>query len=455
MSDIKLLIDFGSTFTKVVAIDLDSVEILSSARVPSTVDTDITVGLEQALRSIAGALKISDAEIKESLACSSAAGGLRMVCVGFVPELTSKAANLAALGAGAKVVGAYSYKLTSREVVEIENLAPDILLLSGGTDGGDEGVIIHNAGMLAKTGHAITNIIIAGNKAAYDEIRSIFNGSRKNIIYTRNVMPKIGVLDAAPCNREIRDLFMKNIIQAKGISRARAIIKDVIMPTPAAVLEAAKLVAGGSRNVPGFGELIVIDPGGATTDVHSIATGNPAQPDTFVAGLPEPYEKRSVEGDLGLKYNLDRLLELVKDKETPTDFASIVAGFRRGKLPVTEEEYACHVFLTGLMVEVAMERHAGKLEVLFGPTGKRLVQRGKDLTGVRTVIGTGGTIIYSGRPREILERALFRETDPFVLKPVRPSFYLDERYILYAVGLLGQAEPEKALLLAKKYLIEI
>ena len=102
-----------------------------------------------------------------------------------------------------------------------------------------------------------------------------------------------------------------------------------------------------------------------------------------------------------------------------------------------------------------MERHAGKLEVLFGPTGKRLVQRGKDLTGVRTVIGTGGTIIYSGRPREILERALFRETDPFVLKPVRPSFYLDERYILYAVGLLGQAEPEKALLLAKKYLIEI
>ena len=455
MDDIRLLIDFGSTFTKVVAVDLTKIEVVATARVPSTVDTDITLGLEEALKEIAGKTHISNLEKKEALACSSAAGGLRMVCAGFVPELTSKAANLAALGAGAKVIGGYSFKLTQPEVQEIEALAPDILLLSGGTDGGDEQVIIHNARMFSRTGRAITNIIIAGNKTTYDEIRTIFKDNRKNIIYTKNVMPEIGVLDVAPCNKEIRELFMKNIIQAKGIAKAKSIIKDVIMPTPSAVLEAARLIAGGCGNKAGFGELIVIDPGGATTDVHSIAKGNPARPDIIMVGLPEPYEKRTVEGDLGLKYNLDRLLELVESRETPPDFITIVNRFREGKLPRTQEEFACHWLLSRLMVEVAMERHAGKIEVVYSPAGERLIQHGKDLTGVKTVIGTGGPIIFSQNPRTILEGALFREENPFILKPKNPRFYVDEQYVLYAVGLLSQVEPEKALLLAKKYLKQI
>jgi uncharacterized protein (TIGR01319 family) len=446
MDDIRLLIDFGSTFTKVVAVDLAKVEVVAVARVPSTVDADITSGLEEALKQIAARTSITDLEKHEALACSSAAGGLRMVCAGFVPELTSKAANLAALGAGAKVIGSYSYKLTEPEVIEIESLAPDILLLAGGTDGGDEQVIIHNSRMFSRTGPAIKNIIIAGNKTAYDEIRTIFKDSQKNVVYTGNVMPEIGVLDVVPCNKEIRALFMKHIIEAKGIAKARAVIKDVIMPTPSAVLEAARLIA------KDFGELIVIDPGGATTDVHSIAKGAPARPDIIMVGLPEPYEKRTVEGDLGLKYNLDRLLELVGDRETPIGFAAVVQRFRDGNLPRRKTDFACHRLLSRLMVEVAMDRHAGRIEVVYSPAGERLIQHGKDLTGVKSVIGTGGPIVFSDSPRQILEGALFSEANPFILKPRSPLFYLDEQYILYAVGLLAQVEPENALLLAKKYL---
>jgi uncharacterized protein (TIGR01319 family) len=445
MDNIRLFIDFGSTFTKVVAIDFTRVEVVATARVPSTVDTDITIGLEEAFKQISAAVPITDLEKHEALACSSAAGGLRMVCAGFVPELTSKAANLAALGAGAKVIGSYSYKLTASEVREIESFSPDILLLAGGTDGGDEQTIIHNARLFARTGQAIKNIIVAGNKTAYDEIKTIFKTSHKNVIYTGNVMPDIGVLDVAPCNKEILTLFMKNIIEAKGIAKARLIIKDVIMPTPAAVLEAAKLLA------TDFGELIVIDPGGATTDVHSIAKGTPTRPDIVMQSLPEPYEKRTVEGDLGLKYNLDRLLELVGDRETPPGFAAIVQRFREGNLPRRKADFACHRLLSRLMVEVAMDRHAGKIEVVYSPAGERLIQHGKDLTSVKSIIGTGGPIIFSDNPREILEGVLFREENPFVLKPRAPCFYLDEQYILYAVGLLAQVEPGKALLLAKKY----
>jgi uncharacterized protein (TIGR01319 family) len=446
MENIRLFVDFGSTFTKVVAIDLSSVEVVATARVPSTVDTDITLGLEDALKQISTTVTITDLEKHEALACSSAAGGLRMVCAGFVPELTSKAANLAALGAGAKVVGSYSYKLTASEVREIESLSPDILLLAGGTDGGDEQTIIHNSRLFARTGQAIKNVIVAGNKTTYDEIKVIFKNSPKNVIYTGNVMPDIGILDVVPCNKEIRALFMKNIIEAKGIARARKIIKDVIMPTPSAVLEAAKLLA------TEFGELIVIDPGGATTDVHSIAEGAPDRPDIVMHGLPEPYEKRTVEGDLGLKYNLDRLLELVGDRVTPPGFATVVQRFREGNLPRRKNDFVCHRLLSRLIVEVAMDRHAGKMEVVYSPAGERLIQHGKDLTDIKSVIGTGGPIIFSGNPREILEGVLFREENPFLLKPRSPRFYLDEYYILYAVGLLAQVEPNKAMLLAKKYL---
>ncbi len=449
MDDIRILIDFGSTYTKVVAVDLQKIEIAASARVPSTVETDITSGLEEALKIIGKKARISDIEKKEALACSSAAGGLRMVCSGFVPELTSKAANLAALGAGAKVIKNFSYKLTGDEVKEIESIAPDIILLSGGTDGGDDVVILHNAKLIAQTAKAISNVIVAGNKTTYDDLKNIFKNSGKNVIYTKNVMPEIGVLNVAPCNKEIRDLFMKNIIQAKGIAKAKAIIKDVIMPTPSAVLEAAKLLAADEKT---FGEVMVIDPGGATTDVHSIAKGIPARPDIMVVGLPEPYEKRTVEGDLGLKYNLVRLTELASARETPPHFAAVVEGFHNGKLPETSEEYACHLMLSCLMVEVAVDRHCGRLEVIYTPNGEKMIQHGKDLTGIKSVVGTGGPIIFSQNPRKILEGVLFRADNPYILKPKKPDFYLDTEYILYAVGLLAQSEPGKALRLAKKYL---
>jgi uncharacterized protein (TIGR01319 family) len=456
MDDIRLFIDFGSTFTKVVAVDLDKVEVMATARVPSTVETDITVGLEAALKEISVKTGIVHPEKQKALACSSAAGGLRMVCVGFVPELTSKAANHAALGAGAKVVGLYSFKLTRQEIEEIDKIAPDILLLSGGTDGGNEATIIHNANLLAKTDRKINNIIVAGNKTTYDAIKAAFKDSGKRVIYTKNVMPEIGVLDTAPCNREIREIFLKNIIQAKGIARARSIVGEVIMPTPSAVLEAAKLLAEGFESEAGYGELMVIDPGGATTDVHSIAEGIPTSGGvTMINTLPEPYVKRTVEGNLGLKYNIDSLSEFTRGKKLPPHFEKICRDFHEGRLPQSPEEIECHLLLSRVAVDVAVTQHVGRLEKIYSPTGEMMLQHGKDLTSVKTVIGTGGPIIFSTNPKEIMEGALYQKDNPLVLKPKEPTLYLDEQYLLYAVGLLSQIEPKKALLLAKKYLKQI
>jgi uncharacterized protein (TIGR01319 family) len=475
MEDRRLLIDFGSTFTKVVYVDLNKNEIISKSNHFSTVDTDITEGLRECLKDISRDSGISNLEESEALACSSAAGGLRIVCTGFVPDYSSEAANLAALGAGAKVVGCFSYEITTKELEEIESLSPDIILMTGGTDGGDKKVIIHNAKILAKRRWPETSIIIAGNKSAHDEIASIFKG-RDNIYYAKNVMPEVGKLDVDSCNKIIRELFITRIIKAKGIAKAKSLIKNILMPTPSAVLEAARLLADGYRSVQdskasghsvtktsvqgglvsGLGELIVIDVGGATTDVHSVAEGKPGSGAAAQVGLPEPYVKRTVEGDLGLTYNIDKLVEIAKQRGVSKDFERTALKFcTRDYLPDGNDEVDCHITLTLLAVEIAMIRHAGKIKIKYGPSGEVVFQYGKDLTNVNCVIGTGGPIIYSKDPKRILETARFSEKEPYILKPRSPHFFLDTEYIMYAGGLLSTINPEKAFLFLRKHIKEL
>ena len=130
-----LLIDFGSTYTKVTAVDVEAEQVLGTAQSFTTIETDINDGLNNALSILRE--KTGPVEFSETYACSSAAGGLRMVTSGLVPELTGEAAKLASLGAGAKVVGIYAFQLTEDDLEDIAKAKPDIFLLVGGTDGGN------------------------------------------------------------------------------------------------------------------------------------------------------------------------------------------------------------------------------------------------------------------------------------------------------------------------------
>jgi uncharacterized protein (TIGR01319 family) len=456
MDDKRLLIDFGSTYTKIVYVDLSRQEIISRAQHLSTVESDITVGLNQCLKIISDDIGINPLTSTEAFACSSAGGGLRIACIGFVPEYSSEAANRAALGAGAKVVGCYSYEITRREIEKIETLNPDIILLTGGTDGGDKKVIIHNARMLASRSWDKAVILVAGNKAAADDIHEAFKEGRHRVVYSDNVMPDLGRLDVELCNRKIRDIFINRIVGAKGLGKVKELIKNALMPTPSAVLEAARLLADGYGNIEGLGELMVIDIGGATTDVHSVAEGKPTRNIVNQLGLPEPYVKRTVEGDLGLRFNLERLIEIAQEKGGLSNMGQVAQRFRTpGYVPIEEDEVYCHAFLTRLAVEIAVNRHVGRIDVKYGPMGEALVQYGKDFTQVGSVLGTGGPVIFSKEPQGVLAGAVSQEDSPRVLKPRGPKLYLDAHYILYAGGLLSQSEPERALRFMKKQIKEI
>ena len=312
--ELVLLIDFGSTYTKVIAIDLDENKVVSWAQASSTVSEDIMIGLGRALSKLrVDGKPIQDLKIERKIACSSAAGGLQLVSIGLVPSLTVEAATRAALGAGAKVVGTYSYELTREDIARIEEHPCDMILLAGGTDGGDQKTILHNANMLAKIKSNVP-IVVAGNRVVSDEVRNILTSTGKNVIITENVLPTLDNINVEPSRSAIREIFMNRIIHAKGIDKAKQYVSDIVMPTPMAVLQGAQLLAEGTKEEAGLGDLVVVDVGGATTDVCSIAAGYPTQASTLVKGLPEPYAKRTVEGDLGIRYNAKTILEIAGEK---------------------------------------------------------------------------------------------------------------------------------------------
>ena len=187
-------------------------------------------------------------------------------------------------------------------------LEPDIILLCGGTDGGNEKVVCENAKKIVNL-KIDSYFIFAGNKEAKDFVKDEFVTGGKEISIAENVMPEIGVLNIESAQREIREIFMRNIIHAKGIRNVDKYLDNVLMPTPMAVLKAAELVAKGTRQQKGMGAALIVDLGGATTDIHSASYGKPTMPNVITKGLPEPYLKRTVEGDIGMRYNLEGIIK--------------------------------------------------------------------------------------------------------------------------------------------------
>ena len=210
-----LLIDFGSTYTKVTAVDLDAPQLLGTAQSYTTVEEDVSIGLEKALAQLTR--QTGPLNFQERYACSSAAGGLRMIASGLVPSLTAEAAKRAALGAGAKVVKTYAYELTEEDLEEIQALKPDIFLLCGGTDGGNQDCVIHNAMMLAGMAPCFP-IVLAGNRAASRACEQTLAQGGHEVIPCQNVMPTFNQLNIEPCQKVIREVFLRRIVAAKGLT---------------------------------------------------------------------------------------------------------------------------------------------------------------------------------------------------------------------------------------------
>lgn len=450
-----LLIDFGSTYTKVTAVDVDGETLLGAAAAYTTVETDVTRGLENALAELQK--KTGPLSFADRFACSSAAGGLRMIASGLVPELTAEAAKQASLGAGAKVLKTYSFQLTEDDAQEIEALKPDIFLLVGGTDGGNTQCIVHNAQVLARIPGDFP-VVIAGNRTAARECQRMLSG--REVHLCENVMPKFGVLNIAPTQKEIREVFLRRIVRAKGLSKTDSLLSGILMPTPSAVMRAMELLACGCEEEPGIGDLVAVDVGGATTDVYSVGEGAPTRTGTVCKGLPEPFVKRTVEGDIGMRYSVFGILEaaglrkLSRLSGLPVPrVESLVRQLRAHTdlLPEGDPELeALDRALASCAIEAAVTRHAGTVEEAYTLMGLTYVQTGKDLTPVTNLVVTGGSLIHTEKTKEIASHALFDPSHPMSLRPRTARVLVDRQYILSAMGLLAACYPACALRIMKK-----
>ena len=433
-----LLVDFGSTYTKATAVEAESGQLLGTAQSYTTVEQDISLGLEKALAELRG--QTGAIEYEKRYACSSAAGGLRMIASGLVPSLTSEAAKRAALGAGAKVIRTYAYELTEDDTAEIAALAPDILLLCGGTDGGNSACALHNAQAIASIGRDFP-VVVACNRACAKKCAEILTAAGREAIVTENVMPQFNSLNIEPCQKVIREVFLRRIIQAKGLSRMHELISGILMPTPAAVLQALTVLS------EELGELCAVDLGGATTDIYSITEGLPTKAGTVLRGLPEPYAKRTVEGDIGMRYSAHGVLEAVGLKRlcdhadvTEEQMTAWLARIQESKgiLPREPWEQQADFALAATAIEVGLARHAGEIEAVYTPMGLAYQQTGKDLTRVKQLLLTGGALIHTGKAAELAQRAMGTSYYPNSLMPRQAQAVVDRHYILSAMGLLSQ-----------------
>lgn len=450
-----LTVDVGSTYTKLTAIDATTREILGTAQAFTTIESDVMQGFESAWKQLTSPHEgnpCAGFKYDQMLVCSSAAGGLKMVALGLVPDLTAKAARTAASNAGAKVVKTYAYEISGSEQQEIFDINPDLVLLCGGTDGGNREVIVANARRLAAIDRPFTTIV-AGNKSATDDIRAIFGEARKDVVITENVMPQFNKLNIEPARDAIRQLFIARIIEAKGLNRLQAMTPHKIIPTPLAVLQACELLSRGTATQQGYGDLLAIDVGGATTDVYSMAAGTPTVDNTMLKGLPEPWAKRTVEGDLGMRYSLTHVFEQLPERGFPQyeEQMKRVGEWveRCSSQPDTlaqpdSEEEKIEEFLGRSAVAMAVERHCGRIADVYTPLGLMHTLEGKDLMDIPAVVGIGGVLRNSRHPEEILKGSLYNVMQPESTRPRNPKFYLDSRYIFAAIGLLRMVDEELA-----------
>src|SRR5699024_3705343 len=252
---------------------------------------------------------------------------------------------------------------------KIMEINPNIILIAGGVDYGERETALYNSELIANLNLKIP-IIYAGNIENQEETREIFKGRGSEIFIVENVYPKIDELNIEPTREIIQDVFERHITLAPGMEKIRDMVTGQIMPTPGAVMQASKLL------YEEIGDLITIDVGGATTDIHSVT--KESEEISRILLNPEPLAKRTVEGDLGVYINMRNIADMIGIdtllKELAIDNDELNKLIENHKpIPETGLEKRFVEVLTKYASLTALKRHAGRIKHLYGPGGKNTV----------------------------------------------------------------------------------
>jgi uncharacterized protein (TIGR01319 family) len=447
---VVLCVDFGSTFTKAALVDGLTGELLGSASHRTTIpdasgNGDVLDGLDACRAELAQSHPdIGDAEV---LACSSAGGGLRIAVVGSEELVTAEAGRRVALSSGGKVVAVLSR--TSDDAAYsllADSTRPDVVLLTGGTDGGDEDGLVLGARRIVDSGwHG--PVVVAGNVAARPLVEAAL--SNLPVVVTDNVVPRIGVLEPEPARRAIREMFLAHVIGGKHLSRRADFTAMVRGATPDLVLTGVEVLAAET----GGNGVVVVDIGGATTDVHSVVRLDPEEAGLSREVVASTPVTRTVEGDLGMRWSASSTWEAGHEAGLVGEDLRAAAVRRTADpphLPENEEERREDEDIARTAATLALRRHVGRSRVVVGPTGRVLERTGKDLREVGLLVGSGGVLRHASPEgvHRVLDTLVGVSPEGWQL-PEHPRVVVDRDYVLAAVGLLAERRPGAAAALAR------
>lgn len=440
-----LSVDIGSTWTKGAIFELRGGTLHLAARAQTPTTQHLPDGFFAVKKRLEAA---GDKNPAVTVWSSSAHGGLAVAAVGIVPDWTLSAARAAALSAGARVTGVFAYELTDGDVQRLNYGRPDIVLLTGGTDGGNRTIVLHNARRLRELKPDIC-IVYAGNRDVADEVKEILNDHP--LVLAENVLPELREPAPESAREAIRQVFLERIAEGKGLSEIIRETNSEPVPTPRAMLEYVEAVGRGG----GLGRFLCIDMGGATTDVYSHGEPTPEEEAVLTAGLPEPVTKRTVEGDLGMRVSapavaqgarvfVERLRAAAGLPEETFDAWVQAVHAEPARLPQTPVERLCDDVLAQACLGQAVSRHAGRLEVVYTVNGPTEIRKGKDFRGFSTLVCSGGFLSRGMDPVPALHVMPFDERGRIVLTPAAPRVLYDHAYLWPLLANAWRAAPEAA-----------
>ncbi|MER7166425.1 glutamate mutase L [Micromonospora sp. NPDC000207] len=425
--------DVGSTFTKAAVVDVDGGVVVGVGSARTSVGTDVMAGLEAAVGVAGEGLPVAGVPWR---VCSSAGGGLRLAVVGYEMLVTAQAGRRVGLSAGADVVHVAAGRLGGAGVAALRAARPDVVLLVGGTDGGDAEVLTHNAVRLARARWRVPTVV-AGNVEVRDEVRGVLAGAGVPVSVADNVLPRIGELVPASARGVIREVFLRHVIGGKGLSRGSRFVRLVRAATPDAVLSGVEVLA----EVVG-GDLLVVDVGGATTDVYSVLTPDERAvgPGRQVAG--GWWRARTVEGDLGVRWSAPGVVRAAaRERLLGAGEEEVLGVAARGRaadpgwLAVDGVEVGVDRRIAELAVTVAVRRHARGVG-----SGE---WAGRDLRDVRLVVGSGGVLRCVSGGVGVVGSVLGDHAGGWAV-PRAARAVVDGDCVLAAAGLLAQEFPGAA-----------
>lgn len=469
-----LATDCGSTTTKAILIEKqgDTFRLVTRGEAPTTVEApveDVTAGVLNAVaevQELAGRRildgrriikpKTGDEGVDVYLSTSSAGGGLQMMVGGAIKQMTAESAQRAALGAGAIVMDILAVndgRQNHQRIERIRKLRPDMLLLSGGTDGGSMRHPVQMAEVVAaadpkpRLGLSYKlPVIYAGNKEARPEVEHLL-GEKTELLVCDNLRPTLDVENLQPSRHEIQKLFLEHVMaQAPGYRTLMTWTDVDIMPTPAAVGNIMQRIAERDRIT-----ILGVDIGGATTDVFSVFNDPSGEGTVFnrtvSANYGMSYSISNVFADAGL-HNIMRWVPFDLEER---DLRNRIKNkmIRPTSIPSLLEELMIEQAICREALRLSVDQHRALATTLKGVQKERTIadafdQDGDgdslvDMMALDMAIGSGGVLSHAPRRQQSAMMML----DAFLPEGVT-RLTVDSIFMMPQLGVLAEVHPEAA-----------